>query len=117
MYWRRPRNRARGGSALGGSMKNGNSSNTVQLSFMGQKVVLKSEGDPELIQEAVDLATLRLADAETRIKGVAPHHVALLALLDIAEEYVRSKRRSVEHKRKLEKRTTELMGLLDQELK
>lgn len=89
----------------------------IELNFMGQKMVLKSGSDSELIQEAVDLATLKLKDAEKRSPGAAAHQVALLALMDLAEEYVRAKRRASEQKKKIEKRTSELMHLIDSPMK
>ena len=90
---------------------------SVELRFMGQKFVLKSQGDPDTIKEVVDLATLRLTDVERRAKGAAAHQVALLALLDLAKEYVKAKRRSQEHKKKIEKRTSELRRALGTPLK
>jgi len=90
---------------------------TLELDFLGQKVILKSEGDPEIVQEAIDVASLRLKDVARRTPGAASHQVALLALLDLAEEYVRSKRRAFDHKKKLEKRAQDLIHLVDIGLK
>ena len=90
---------------------------TIELDFLGQKITLKSEGDPEIMKEAVEIAGLRLKDVARRAPGVASHQVALLALLDVAEEYVRSKRRAFDHKKKLERRAQDLINLVDSSLK
>ena len=89
----------------------------IELKIMGQKVVLKSQGDPETIREVADLVALRLKDAERRTKGMAAHQVALLALMDLAEEYVKAKKRTQEHKKKIEKRSGDLSRLMDLQLK
>jgi cell division protein ZapA (FtsZ GTPase activity inhibitor) len=90
---------------------------TMELDFLGQKVVLKSEGDPEVVREAVEVASLRLKDVARRAPGATPDRVALLALLDLAEEYARAKRRASEHKKKLERRAQDLIQLVDAGLK
>jgi hypothetical protein len=92
-------------------------SQTVEMDFLGQKIILKSEGDADTIHESLDLAALRIKDVERRLPGAPAHQVALLALLDVCEEYVKAKRRATEHKRKLEKRAADLLSLMDAGLK
>ena len=86
---------------------------TIELEFAGQKIALKCDGDSEIVQEAVALATLRLQDVERRAPGTAAHKIALVALLDLAEEYIKAKRRAVEHKKKLEKKAGDLFRLTE----
>lgn len=90
---------------------------SVDLELLGQKITLKVQGDPETIREAVEIASLRLRDVEKRAAGAPAHKVALVALLDLAEEYVRAKRRTQDHKKRVEKRTADLLKTLDQPLK
>lgn len=93
---------------------------TVEIELLGQKIVLKSSGeDPELIREVVALASERLKIARQRSgKGaVAPHHVALLALLDMAEEYVRARKRSGEYRKAVLEKSERLKSLIESELK
>ena len=66
------------------------------MKLAGQKIVLKaSHGDPDLIREIVDLVSVKLKNAEKRGKGTAAHQVALVALMDLAEEYIRAKHRTL----------------------
>ena len=48
---------------------------------------------------------------------VAPHQVILLALFDLAEEYLQAKDRVELHQRKLDERASALVSLIETELK
>lgn len=90
---------------------------TTEVKLLGQKIVLKSsETDPDTIHEVVQLVTLKLAEAELRSKGAAPHQVALVALLDLAEEYVKAKKRTLEFKQQVDDKSTQLLDLVEAEL-
>jgi len=67
---------------------------TIDLEFLGQRMALKSKGDPEVADQVVDLVNARLKDAEKRARGLPAHKVALLALLELAEEMVQAKNRA-----------------------
>jgi cell division protein ZapA (FtsZ GTPase activity inhibitor) len=93
------------------------SSKPIEVKILGQKMSLKSKGDPELVQEALDLALLRVKDVERRTKGLGAHQVALLALFDLAEEYVKAKRRATESRNELTLRSNQIVEMLENELK
>ncbi len=89
----------------------------IEIRLLGARVPLRvTEGEPHRIQEVVDLVTRRIADAEARVqKGgaqVQPQHVALLALLELAEDYLDAKRAVGVHLQEVESRTRELLSLL-----
>jgi cell division protein ZapA (FtsZ GTPase activity inhibitor) len=90
---------------------------SIEVKLLGQKIVLRTAGDPELVREVVDLVTIKLRESEGRGKSPAPHHVALLALLDLAEEYVKAKRRAADHRQQVDDKSRELLGLLEAEFK
>jgi cell division protein ZapA (FtsZ GTPase activity inhibitor) len=93
------------------------SKTSLEIKLAGQKIVLKAtESDPALLREIVDLVTTKIKDAEKRGKGSASHQVALLALLDLAADYVQAKRRTTEYKREMNSRSDSLMRILDSEL-
>lgn len=91
---------------------------SVEIKLAGQKIVLKtSEADPKLLNEILELVNVRIKNAEKRGKAsVAPHQVALLALLDLAEEYVKAKHRTAAFKHEMNSRSDSLMRILDSEL-
>jgi hypothetical protein len=88
----------------------------IELDFLGQRIALKSESDPQIIREAVEIAQLKIQDAARRGRTAPPHQVALLALLDLAEEYARAKKRAGDHRDDLTRKSTQLIEMIDSAL-
>jgi hypothetical protein len=83
-----------------------NESKTIHLDLFGQKLVLKArledgeagaKTDPALVRQAADLVTAKVLEAQKRAAGAAPHQVALIALMDLAVEYLSAKERTEEY--------------------
>ena len=92
-------------------------STAVEIKLAGQKIVLKaSEADPVLLREILELVSTKIKNAEKRGKGSASHQVALVALLDLAEEYIKAKHRTAEYKREMNSRTDSLIRVLESEI-
>src|SRR3954468_12308763 len=91
----------------------------LEVSIQGQRIPLRARhDDPLKVQEVIDLVSDRLRDAEKRSKpSTAPHQVALLALLDLAEEYLRMKEKTELFKKKMSEKSDRLISLLEAELK
>lgn len=87
----------------------------LEIKILGQKVPIKAtDNDPEFTEEVISLVSKRIELAESRLKGTRlAHQVTLLALLDLAEEYVRAKRRTVDYQTEIEARATRVQSLLD----
>lgn len=83
----------------------------IELDLLGHKMKLKTDGDTDFVNEVLTLARGRLEVIDSRSKGVAAHHLALLALLDLAEEYVSAKRRFETRQAALEAKFLELTQL------
>lgn len=90
---------------------------SIEVTLLGQKIALKTSGDPEVVQQVVELVTSRIKDMEKRSRSIVPHHVALLALLDLAQDYVQAKNKTTDHLRKVDQRTQELLNLVEAEFK
>ena len=91
---------------------------TTEVKLLGQRIVLKSsETNPEVIDQVLKLVTMKVAEAEKRSKGAAPHQVALVALLDLAEEYIHAKNRTLELKQKWDDKSSKLISLVEADLK
>ncbi len=90
----------------------------IEITLMGQKVVLKTQADPKLVEEVTALVLDRLAASERRVKNAnAPHLAALLALFDVAEDYVEAKRKIQQHQSELLTKVQQLQSWVDSELK
>ena len=89
---------------------------SVQIELLNQKITLKTEQDPEIVKEIIALASLKLEDAKRRVKGVAAHQVALLALLEMTEEYILAKKRAITQREQMNEKSGELLKLIEMEL-
>jgi cell division protein ZapA (FtsZ GTPase activity inhibitor) len=90
---------------------------TLEVTLLGQRIVLKSsETDPEMIQQVLQIVSAQLSEAESRSKGMAPHQVVLLALLDLAEEYVKAKKRTLEFKQQIDSKSSKLLSLVEADI-
>lgn len=88
---------------------------TAEIRLLGQRIALKTtDNDPEFTAEVVELVSGRLEAVEQRLTGQkSRHQVTLLALLDLAEEYIRAKKRTAHYKAEIEARTAELQRLIE----
>jgi len=94
-------------------------SQSIEIKVAGQRIALKSSNDDsEHVQNVQKLVALKIKDAESRCSSsTAPHQVILLALFDLAEEYLKAKKRTGDYKRKLDEKASALVSLIENELK
>ena len=88
----------------------------IEVDFFGEKISLKTQGDPEVVEEAIDLAMIKMANAKQRTKHGAPHRLAILALLDLAEEYVKAKERVSALKHEMGEKSEQINKLIEAEI-
>jgi cell division protein ZapA (FtsZ GTPase activity inhibitor) len=85
-------------------------SGNVELHVFGQRIVLKHRADnPELVARVVELVSAKIGEAERKAPGSAPHQVALVALMDLAAEYIQAKERTLEFKREVDAKTGQIL--------
>ena len=89
----------------------------VEFDVLGEKLVVTAAEDPEIVQEVAELVKLRLQESRRRLSLKTPtpsrQNVVLLALLDLAEEYVKSKRRTLVHRSKISSKLVEIRAMLE----
>ncbi len=89
----------------------------IEVDLLGEKLLLRASEDPEIVQEVAELVKLRLQESRRRLsqKAEAPsrQNILLLALLDLAEEYVKSKRRSLVHRSRIGTKLVEIRSMLE----
>lgn len=85
-----------------------------EIRVLGERIPLKTtDSDSEFVSEVIGLVSARIEGVEKRLTGnKQPHQVMLLALLDLAEEYIRAKRRTADYKSEIESRSKELAETL-----
>ncbi len=86
-----------------------------EIQLLGRRIVLKSGGEPEVAREVIALVNERIQTAEKRSRDQVPHHIALLALLDLAESHVRARHRVADHQRQVEEKSQALLSLLGEQ--
>jgi hypothetical protein len=88
---------------------------SYELKLCGQKILLKApDADSEVADQVLELVSRKLKEAEGRTsKSTAPHQVTLLALLDLAGEYIKAKQKTVEFKRRVGAKSAHLLGLIE----
>lgn len=87
--------------------------NAAEVEFLGQKITVKTEGDASTVREVIDLASMKIHDAKTRTPGAAPYQVALLALLDMTEEYVKARRRATDLRTEMTAKTEAILKAVE----
>ena len=89
----------------------------IEVDLLGEKLLLRASEDPEIVQEVAELVKLRLQESRRRLsqKAEAPsrQNILLLALLDLAEEYVKSKRRGLVHRSRIGTKLVEIRSMLE----
>ncbi len=90
-----------------------------EIKILGQKIPLKTtEKDETLSNEVIALVSKRLEAAEQRLKSQRnAQNVMLLALLDLAEEYVRAKRRTASYQMEMSEKAAEISDEIQEVLK
>ena len=83
--------------------------NSVEVSFLGQRVRLKSaDAGSDSIREVAEFVTRKLSDAEARSRGGPAHQAALVALLEVSEDYLAAKKKVSELLQKIRDKSAEL---------
>lgn len=86
----------------------------VELDILGERLRIRAAEDPTFVGEVAELVKLRLQEAGRRLSGTQnKQRVLLLALLDLAEEYVKSRRRLLTQRSKISSRLAEARQALD----
>ena len=90
----------------------------VELDILGHSVKLKSQGDPAFIDEVVDIVDQKIKQTQEKTgqAGIAAHQVALLACLDLAEEYLKMKKRAQSFQEQVTTKSKRLKHLLEEEI-
>jgi len=88
---------------------------TVELKVLNQRISLRTtDNDPEFTAEVVDLVSTLIEKSEKRMTtNKVPSQVMLLALLELAEEYVRAKKRTADYKAEIVRQAQEISQSLD----
>ncbi len=86
---------------------------TVEVVLQGRRFVLRTGAEDENLNELVAFAESRLEETQRATGGMAPHPVALLALLGVCEELLRERRRLEGLKDQIRNKSSRILEMLD----
>lgn len=86
----------------------------MNLELLGQRLTVVSDTDEERVRDLVDFVNRKLDEAKESARRALPDQVALLALLNVAEELFREKQKSEKLRRRVRERSVKLLGAIDE---
>lgn len=89
---------------------------TMEISIMGQKFMIKSDSDDEYVGQVASFVDQRINEVIQNTKSVASLNVAILAAMNIADEYFKYKKDRGEKFSIVEKKIQDLIELIDIQL-
>ena len=85
---------------------------SIEVQILGQRLVLRADGDPRRLENVAAYVTRKVEELATHAP-VSSSKLALLAALNIAEDYFRAVEESRELKREVASRSRALLRALD----
>lgn len=89
---------------------------TTEISIMGQKFMIRSESNDEYVQEVAGFVDEKISEVMSSTKSVASLNVAILAAMNIADEYLKFRRERDAKSNQAEKKIKDLIELVDLQL-
>lgn len=86
---------------------------TMEVVIMGQKFIIKSESDDDYVIKVAQFVDKKINEVMQNTRSVASLNVAILAAMNIADEYFRFNRDKTERLQKVEKKVEDLIELID----
>ena len=89
---------------------------TIEISIMGQKFMVKSDSNDDYVNEVAGFVDSKINEVIQSTKSVASINVAILAAMNIADEYFKFRREKTERFQTVEKKIQDLIELIDIQL-
>ncbi len=86
----------------------------TKVDIFGTQYTIKGDADPEYISEIAGFLNQKMADVSAQLTSANPINVALLAALNIVDEYFQHKALCEREFSKVERKTQKMIDILDQ---
>ena len=86
---------------------------TIEIAIMGQKFMVKSDSDDDYVVRVAKFVDTKISEVMQNTKSVASLNVAILAAMNIADEYFKFQRDKKDKFVKVEKKIEDLIELID----
>jgi cell division protein ZapA (FtsZ GTPase activity inhibitor) len=87
---------------------------SMNLELHGQRLTVLSDTDEERVRDVVDFVNRKLEEAKESARRAPPDQIALLALLNVAEELFRERQSTAALRRRVRERSVKLLGAIDE---
>ncbi|MBI5287249.1 MAG: cell division protein ZapA [Deltaproteobacteria bacterium] len=84
----------------------------VEVNIMGHSFLVKSDDDEDYVKQVVDYVNAKIGEVKDGVKGGSILNMTLLAAMNIADDYLKTKERLD----RLETRTDKLVELINSKL-
>jgi cell division protein ZapA len=90
--------------------------NRVRVNIYGEEYTVRSNGDEEYIREVSSYVDRKMREIAEKITNKSPSRVAILAALNITDEFFREKGKEKQGISTFEKRAGDIITMLDDKL-
>lgn len=85
----------------------------IEIKVMGQKFVIRSDSTEEYVNEVATFVDQKMNEIIKNSKAVASLNVAILAAMNIADEYLKFRSQSERQHTQVEKKIKDVIELID----
>jgi len=89
---------------------------TFEVILLNQKFQLKSESDEKYVQRVADYVNKKLFDVQEKTKSVSSLNVALLAALNIADDFFKIKGERKDKVDKVRHKVKEIISMIERQV-
>lgn len=86
---------------------------TIEVTIMGQKFMVRSEADEAYVRQVADYVNSKVDEVISSTRSVASLNVALLAAMNITDEFFRYKKKKGEVLDRVGKRLDNMIELIE----
>lgn len=90
---------------------------TIEVTIMGQKFLVRSESDENYVARVADFVNEKVAEIAKKTQSIPSLNVAILAAMNIADEYLRMRDKKDLTFQTVEKKIRGLIELIDLQLR
>lgn len=90
--------------------------NRVRVNIYGEEYTVRADGDEDYIRQVAGYVDRKMRQIAEKVPNKSPARVAILAALNITDEYLAEKRRQEEGQSDIEERASSIITLLDEKL-
>ncbi len=90
--------------------------NSYEVSILNQKFVIKSDADERYVHRVADYVNKKLHDIMSSLKSVSTLRVAILATLNVADDYFKMRDRKKESSQAVEKKIKSILSMIESQI-